>query len=155
MEKAKNVKSLTYEELQYLIKRDCSKSELSYSKMGMNFVDKQHCERFEDVLARMRRDDGYHKAAAYLMTLVPLVYDDVFDFEDDAIKHEGLYTPWQSHSSRKATRLLFNLWNGCYQDRAAEEPENTSMYYSVDEIMSNGQYRNAFMEAIKIRFTWT
>ena len=153
MEEIKSAKKSAYTELMNLIKKDSS-NELSFNQRGMNFVDKEHFERYENVLSRMRRDDAYHKAAAYLMTLVPLQYADVFDFENDWIKHEGLFEPWQSHSSRKATRLMYNLWNGCYQDRAAEEPEKTSGYYAVDEIFSNWQYAPAFFEAIKIRFEW-
>lgn len=146
-------KQLSFAEMRELIRKDSS-GKLSFNQMGINFVDEKHFERYEDVLSKMRRVDAYHKSAAYLMALVPLYYDDVFDFTDDAIKHEGLYTAWQSHSSRKATRLMYNLWNGCFEDQAAEEPEKTSMYYVVDEIFSNRQYAPSFMEAIKIRFEW-
>ena len=153
MEATKSAKELAYMELMNLIKKDCS-NELSFKQIGINFVDKEHFERYENVLSRMKRDDTYHKAAAYLMALVPLHYADVFDFKNDRIKHEGLFEPWQSHSSRKATRLMYNLWNGCCQDLSAEEPEKTSGYYAVDEIFSNWQYAPAFFEAIKIRFEW-
>lgn len=118
----------------------------------MKFRSEDHKERFLSILARMKRQDPYHQSAAYLMALVPMRATDVFDFEEDGIKHEGLYADWQTHSSRKATRLMFSLWNGCYQDHAAENPEETSSYYTVDEIFSNGEYAPWFYEAIKIRF---
>lgn len=88
------------------------------------------------------------------MALVPMVPDDVFDFQFSYIKPEGLYAPWQTHSSCKATRLMFNLWNGCHVDHAADCPKDTSCYYVVDEIMSNYEYFPWFVEAIRIRFEW-
>lgn len=153
MEEINKARNKAFAELLYHLRKDSSNA-LSFVQGGRNYVDEAHFSRYEDVLSRMRRDDAYHRSAAYLMALVPLHYDDVFDFKGDAIKHDGLYTPWQTHSSRKTTRLMFNLWNGCHQDRAAEEPEKTSMYYAVDEIFSNWEYASAFMEAIKIRFEW-
>lgn len=29
---------------------------------------------------------------------------------------------------------MFSLWNGCYEDHAADNPEGTSCYYTVDSI---------------------
>ena len=120
----------------------------------MTFKDSQHQERYLQVLGKMRNQDNYHQAAAYLMALVPLKYSDVFDFESDGIKHEGIYAAWQTHSSRKATRLMFNLWNGCCQDYAAEEPEKTSTYYTVEEIFGNYEYAPYFYEAVRILNGW-
>lgn len=118
----------------------------------IKFRDEHHEQAYHKVLSRMKRDDAYHRSAAYLIALADLVPNDVFDFEEDGIKHTGLFHGWQTHSSRKATRLMFSLWNGCYQDHAAENPEETSSYYTVDEIFSNGEYAPWFYEAIKIRF---
>ena len=102
----------------------------------------------------MKSQDAYHKSAAYLMALAHSVPNDVFDFEDDCIRHEGLYKGWQTGSSRKATRLMFSLWNGCYEDHAADEPKETSAYYTVDEIFCNYEYAPYFYEAVRIRFEW-
>ena len=120
----------------------------------MKFKNTDHKERYEKILARMKKQDPYHKSAAYLMALAELVPSDVFDFENDFIRHEGLYKAWQTGSSRKATRLMFNLWNGCYEDKAADKPEETSYYYAVDEIFCNHEYAPYFYEAIRIRFEW-
>lgn len=120
----------------------------------MKFRNEEHKQRFLQLLAQMKRQDAYHRSAAYLMALVPMVANDVFDFEEDAIKHEGLYAGWQTGSSRKATRLMFSLWNGCYQDHAADNPEETSCYYTVDEIFCNYEYAPWFFEAVRIRFEW-
>lgn len=120
----------------------------------MKFKNEEHKARYAEILARMKRDDAYHRSAAYLMALADLVPGDVFDFENDCIRHEGLYAGWQTGSSRKATRLMFNLWNGCYEDKAADEPEKTSGYYAVDEIFYNHEYAPYFYYAVLIRFEW-
>lgn len=120
----------------------------------MKFRSEEHKQRFLELLSRMKRTDAYHRSVAYLMALVPMRANDVFDFEEDCIKHEGLYADWQTHSSRKATRLMFSLWNGCCQDHAADNPEETSGYYTVDEIFSNYEYAPWFYEAVRIRFEW-
>lgn len=120
----------------------------------MRFQDDNHEQRFFQLLSQMKSKDAYHRSAAYLMALVPMVADDVFDFRLSHIKHEGLYAPWQTGSSRKATRLMFSLWNGTYQDHAAEFPEDTSCYYTVDEVLNNHEYFPWFIEAIRIRFEW-
>ena len=120
----------------------------------MKFQSNDHKERYVKILARMKSQDAYHKSAAYLMALAHLVPNDVFDFEDDCIRHEGLFAGWQTHSTRKTTRLMFSLWNGCYEDHAADEPRDTSTYYTVDEIFSNYEYAPYFYEAVRIRFEW-
>lgn len=121
---------------------------------NMKFRDTEHEELFLKILSKMRRNDPYHRSAAYLMALVPMEVEDVFDLRLSHIKPDGLYAGWQTGSSRKATRLMFNLWNGCHIDYAAERPENTSCYYVVDEILDNYEYFPWFIEAIRIRFGW-
>ena len=92
----------------------------------MEFQNYNHSQRYHELLGRMKSQDAYHKAAAYLMALSARVPDDVFDFEDDSIKHAGLFAGWQTGSTRRATRLMFSLWNGCHQDLADDQPEETS-----------------------------
>ena len=120
----------------------------------MKFQNAYHEGLYHALMAKMRVDDCYHRSAAYLMALADLAPIDVFDFKEDRIRHEGLYAVWQTSSTRKATRLMFNLWNGCYQDAEADAPEETTGYYVVDEIFSNYEYAPYFWEAIKIRFEW-
>ena len=120
----------------------------------MNFKNRLHVEKFYEILSRMRHNDVYHLSAAYLMALADLYPEDVFDFENDWIRHEGLYKGWQTSSSRRATRLMYCLWNGTNMDRAADEPARTACYDAVDNIMDNYEYFPWFIEAIKIRFGW-
>lgn len=117
----------------------------------MRFQDEIHEKRYLDLLTKMKGKDSYHRSVAYLMALAELPANDVFDFEKDGIKHTGLNKPWQTSSSRKATRLMFNLWNGCVRDSADPEADVSSKY-AVDEIFSNAEYAPYFWEAIKIRF---
>ena len=121
---------------------------------NIKFKDAEHKELFLKILSEMKRDDPYHRSAAYLMALVPMPVGDVFDLRLSHIKPEGLYAGWQTSSSRKATRLMLNLWNGCHVDYAADHPEKTSCYYVVDEILDNYEYFPWFIEAIRIRFEW-
>ena len=120
----------------------------------IKFRSTKHKKRFCSILSRIKNNDPYHLSAAYLMALANLCPEDVFNFENDWIIHEGLYKGWQTSSSRRATRLMFNLWNGCYRDLAADAPERTSSYYTVDEIMYDYEYFPWFIEAIRIRFEW-
>lgn len=83
---------------------------------NIKFRDVGHKELFLKILSEMKRDDPYHRSAAYLMALVPMPVGDVFSLRLSHIKPEGLYAGWQSSSSRKATRLMFNLWNGSHVD---------------------------------------
>ena len=103
-------------------------------------------------MERMKRNDPYHRSAAYLMALANLVPQDVFDFEKDCIIREGLQEGWQTSSSIKATRLMFNLWNCCTED--SSDSPNSSRYFAVDEIFYNYEYAPFFYEAIRIRYEW-
>lgn len=96
----------------------------------------------------------YHRSAAYLMALANLPVERVFDFDLRHIKHEAIFEGWQTSSTLKTTRLLYNLWNGTSYDVAAENPNETSCYYTVDEIFSNYEYAPWIMEAVRIRFEW-
>lgn len=120
----------------------------------MKFKNEDHKQTFLKVLGRMKSQDNFHQMAAYLIALVPMPANDVFDFENDGIKHEGIYEAWQTHSSRKATRLMFNLWNSTHEDKAADNPAETSQYYTVDEIFSNYEYAPYFYEAVRIINGW-
>lgn len=118
----------------------------------MNFMNRSHKECYLTLLSRMRTNDAYHRSAAYLMALANLPANAVFNFRLSHIKHEAIFEGWQTSSTLKTTRLLFNLWNGTSCDVAAERPEETCYYYTVDEIFSNYEYAPWFMEAVKIRF---
>ena len=99
--------------------------------MNTIFRNSQHFDRCRKILKQMRSSDCYHTVIAYL-----------FDLESDAILGENaLSLSWQTDTSRKTTRLAFNLWNS-FED---------GIYSSVDAIFSC-EYAPFFWEAIKLRF---
>lgn len=127
-------------------------SELYFEDNRIKFRSEAHAQQFWRILGRMQNYDPYHLSAAYLMALADLVPDDVFDFDNHRIRHTGLFADWQTNNSMRATRLMFSLWNGCYKDRAADKPEETSQFYTVDEIFCCGEFAPWFYEAIRLRF---
>lgn len=132
------------------------------------FADKKHEDLFFDLFKRMKTKDCYHGQAAYLLSLDTVIQDHinrVFDFKEDVIKPECLHEAWQTGTSKKTTRLLFNLWNGTFKDperptdedeepdeeEAEQERARTSMYYAPDEIFSCS-YAPYYWQAIKLRY---
>lgn len=78
-------------------------------------------------------------ALDYNITLERSVYQIclLFDFEKDVIKPFGTLTlPWQTGTSVKTTRLMFNLWSGVSIDLDKSESvyEETRCYYTPEEI---------------------
>lgn len=135
---------------------------------NIKFCGKDHEDLFYTLFKKMKSKDCYHGAAAYLLSLDTVLKDHidrVFDFKEDIIKPECLHEAWQTGTSKKTTRLLFNLWNGTFKDpeRPAEDEEEpdedeaeqerarTSMYYAVDEIFCCS-YAPYFWQAIQLRY---
>lgn len=128
--------------------------------MSIVFKDTKHEQLFYDILAKMKSNDEYHKTAAYLLSLDTGCREhisDVFDIKEDVIIPEALERAWQSGTSMKTTRLLFNLWNGYYTDNKTytdedgQEKDLPSMYYAPDNIF-NCSYAPYYWQAIKLRF---
>lgn len=124
------------------------------------FADDKHWKSFTAIIAQMQQSDVYHMAVAYLLSLDTVTRQhikDIFDFSEDCIKLEGLDKPWQTGTSRKTTRLAFNLWNGCctdgetYTDEEGYTADLPSGNYSVADIFSCS-YAPYYWQAIKIRF---
>ena len=120
----------------------------------MKFQTDAHEQRYHEILSRMKNQNAYHKSAAYLMALADMVPDDVFDFTGNFIKYEGISAAWQTSSSRRATRLMFNLWNGWAHDEEFVERLTPSTEYAVDKSFCDYEYAPYFYEAVKIRFEW-
>lgn len=131
----------------------------------IRFMDEEHEERYAKMLGRMgkKSNDPYRKSVAYLAALDPVLYahiEDVFNFEEGGIRPDNFNQGWQTGTSYKTTRLMFNLWNGrcsdgeTYTDKNGEEKELPSPYYAVDEIFSNAAYAPYYFEAVKIRFEY-
>ena len=92
--------------------------------MYILYYDQEHENEFLTLLSSMKSHDEYHKAAAYLLTLDRLLKNhitDVFDINQDIILHEGLSKAWQTGTSKKTTRLLFNLWNSFMHENTEDK----------------------------------
>lgn len=119
--------------------------------MEIEFFDKEHerhfyhfCEMFGENI------DEYRYAVAYLLALDPCCrahYKDIFDFSEGVIKPEGLHNAWQTGTSTKTTRLMFNLWNGY----CGEDTEEQSSLYAPEHIFAC-RYAPYYWQAIKLRY---
>ena len=126
----------------------------------MRFLDDKHEAKYDEFCSRMKRRDVYHTSVAYLLALDVVCRDhatDLFDFSEDMICPDGLTKAWQTDTSLKTTRLLFNLWNGrCSdgetgKDKDGYEIELPSERYAVDDIF-NCNYAPYYFEAVRLRF---
>jgi hypothetical protein len=126
----------------------------------MRFYDTKHENIFYDLIKRMNNTDCYHSAVAYLIGLDTVCREHIeslYDFDEACIKPSALSEAWQTGTSRKTTRLMFNLWNGycsdgeTYTDADGYESDLPSRMYAVDEIFCCG-YAPYFYEAIKLRY---
>ena len=120
----------------------------------MKFYDEEHEEKFVEFCQKMKYLDEYHKAAAYLLALDVVCREhinDLFDFSEDAIKPEGLSKGWQTGTSTKTTRLMFNLWNGYQYEGEPLEEEKPSSYYTPEHLFACS-YAPYYWQAIKLRY---
>lgn len=112
--------------------------------MLIKFKNREHEKFYEQCLERTRRFDPYHKAFFYTMGISGEIrnhIEDVFNFQDDVIRREGLNKGWQTSGSSCLTRLAFNLWNGWNEDGFATPYDLFST--------SDAGY---MLEAIRIRY---
>lgn len=125
-------------------------------KENIRFADKDHKKGYNALIKLMKRNDCYHKAIAYLITLDNVCRehtDDLFDLQEDTIKPDGVHKAWQTGTSQKTSRLAFNLWNnftGTVDDEA-DELNDPKSNYTVDEIFCCS-YAPFYYEAVKLRY---
>ncbi len=101
------------------------------------------------------KNDVYYKALFYVLGLTAETQNNIntlYDYDDNCIKHSGLHMGWQTNTSKKVTRLAFNLFNGTVHDSEEDfESNKVSSRYAVDKIFCCG-LAPFFWEAIKIRY---
>lgn len=120
----------------------------------MKFKDLMHERRFYETLGKMKNSDSEHRPVAYLLALNEDLFkhkDEVFSFKNNSVKIDCLKAGWQTSGSRRATRLLFNLWNEqIFNDNDDLE---TSYLYTPCVLFgdNDGIY---YLEAVKLRFPW-
>lgn len=123
---------------------------------GVLYQDNDH---YAFTVAKLREADGwidvYARSLFYTLGICAETrshINDLFDVAERGIKLDGLQQGWQTGTSRRVTRLAFNLWNGCTCDSEEDaEACRNSPFYAVDEIFSCG-YLPYFMQAVCLRF---
>lgn len=127
----------------------------------MVYRNEKHQKDYESILSRMNINDCYHRSLAYLLALDTVLFEHIetlYDFQEDGIKLEGLHKGFQTGTSKKTTRLAFNLWNGCadegetYVDRDGYESSLPSIYYSPEQIFNCTTYAPYYWQAVQLRF---
>ena len=92
--------------------------------MSIQFKNRDHERFYQQCLVRCGCGDPNHKAFFYTMGISDETrkhVEDVFDFQEDVIRPEGLNKGWQTSGSSCLTRLAFNLWNGWNADGYVRE----------------------------------
>lgn len=129
--------------------------------MNIKFIDKEHEDLFIAILSKMKSKDCYHKSVAYLIALDTVCREhinDIFDFENNRIKPDTVFNHgWQTSSSRKTTKLAYNLWNGyctdgdTYIDKNGYKSFFISNEYAVDNIFCCS-YAPYYWQAVQLRY---
>lgn len=92
--------------------------------------------------------DCYHRAFFYTIGISEDArkhIHDIFDFNTDQIRHEGLTAAWQTSGSRAACKLAFNLWNGFLEEDSPKD-------YTPDSLFCCG-YARWFWQGIRLRYS--
>lgn len=119
-------------------------------KRELQFYNVLHKQRATELYSRMHTLDAVHQAVAYLLAL-PKVYpyaDEIFNYDEDCIKVDALFKPWQTDSTLKVCRLVFNLW-GYYGE--VDIKGDSPQLYSVNAIF-DCEYFTEFIEVMRLRF---
>ena len=85
----------------------------------MLFKNKDHEVNYNSLLQTMNRVTSNRQAVAYLIALDPICFEhcrELYDFHKNHIIIDGLDKAWHTSSSRRTTRLAFNLYNGYFSD---------------------------------------
>ena len=99
----------------------------------MMFYDKEHMDRYFDVLSKMCNNNEKHASFAYLATSVKAPIHECFDFEKDEIKADMLECDWIRSESSSVLKLAKNLWDDTNPANVSEVFASVSRKYS--EIM--------------------
>lgn len=117
----------------------------------MIFYDNDHKTAYDKICEKMNHLDCYHRSLAYLLALDTVCrehVEDVFDYTEDGIKTNGLEKAWQTGTSKRTTRLAFNLWNGF----CCGEDGKQSSDYTPESLFVYADYAPYYWQAVQIRF---
>lgn len=117
------------------------------SGLGIRFFSAEHQEFYDEMIAKGKRDDCYHRAFFYVAGLSEETrrhIDDLFDFEEDGINPKGMQRGWQTGGTIRICRMAFNLWGGYVEEGAEAETTPESLFAC--------QFAPYFVEGLKLRF---
>lgn len=124
--------------------------------MTVHFYDDAHeaffREKLEYATASGHTPDSYFRSFLYLCGLCSDTrshFQRLFDWREWGICPEALADGWQTGTSKKITRLAFNLWNGYGQE--PPEEEQVSAAFLPDEVFCC-EFQPYFFEAVRLRF---
>lgn len=117
----------------------------------MIFKDARHELSYKKLNTRagVKEWDKERKSLFYLLSLFEETTNqitDLYNFEENCIKIEGLNKGWQTGGTTKVTKLAFNLYNGWH----GEDGENYSPLHLFSVSDDNREY---MLEAVRIRFS--
>lgn len=118
------------------------------------FLDSQHEAFYENNIVKTGSyNDPYRKALFYTLGLTEETRRNIkslYDNESRCIEFSGLFAGWQTGTSKKVTRLAFNLYSGFLGETGEEETDSTEGYTPY-YLFSCGLMPYMF-EAIKLRY---
>lgn len=121
----------------------------------MKFIDNEHKEFYNEKLKLLNKDDVFYRSLIYCLGISGVTrkhFKDIYNIEEKEININCINEGWQTNSSKKVTRIAFNLFNGCSYDSENDiDSEKLSSYYNISEIF-NCNFAPYFIEAIKLRY---
>lgn len=112
----------------------------------MQFYNNEHKEFYYTNIKCCQIDDSYHKALFYILGLnddCRRHIHELYDFNNNRIRLNGLNEAWQTSGSFQCCLLGFNLFNGyIYKDKVQSTPY--ALFAS--------EYGAFFIEGIKLKY---
>ena len=128
--------------------------------LPIKFRNMTHETNYRFICTLMKKSDIERKVLAYLFSLdvVCCIHiREIYDFDENTIIPNALDKEWQTSTSRKTTRLAFNLFNGCCSDGETYIGSDTfeellpSAYFTPVNLFCC-EYAPYYIEALKMRF---
>lgn len=121
----------------------------------MIFKDKNHEDFYNQNIEKTNtQKDSYHRALFYILGLMEetrVNIKSLYDYQERAINFEGLRKGWQTGTSKRLTRLAFNLFNGFDGNTGEEEEKDDCCLYTPYYLFANS-FALYMLEAIKLRY---
>ncbi len=124
----------------------------------MKFIDEEHELFFANKILELCNHgklDVYKVSLLYTLGICPETrsnFNKIFDMEKGEININSLNDSWQTGTSKKVTRMAFNLWNECMYDSEEDlEKGKMSTHYNPSDMFSC-LYAPYFYEGVKLRY---